>query len=289
VSAYSHPDVTLPPVRARLVSVLTRRYPLYSGRGRLANHPTVQWFAGNPSGVVWADVDGGKLLADLQEHIGRAAFYCRDLDPKVSWICRRLVQEGDTVLDIGANIGLMTLLLARLTGPSGTVIAWEPNPALFDRLQWAVRENGRSHVAVRNEALGDKPGTLELRVPRHNQGNGSLTRYRNDLNSDVFNVSVTTLDASLSQPVHFIKLDVEGFEPQVLRGATRILRESRPLILIENNGDDRTALEILQSNGYRLLYVPKCLSRMRLEHYDGSTEANDFLAVPSGRFDSLPL
>ena len=109
----------MPSLRQSLLATLLRRYPLYSGAGTLANSKLVATLAGTSHESVWCPTSGGDVLAPLHDYVGRAAYYCGDLDPKISWVCKKLVNPGDTVCDIGANIGIVTLLLSRLVGNAG--------------------------------------------------------------------------------------------------------------------------------------------------------------------------
>src|SRR5882762_8193075 len=94
--------------RQSLVARLTRLYPFYSGCGTFANKSLIHKIAGESSENVWCCVSGGEILARLDDYVGRSAFYVGDLDRKITWICAQIVKSGDTVLDIGANIGLVT-------------------------------------------------------------------------------------------------------------------------------------------------------------------------------------
>src|SRR5439155_23701316 len=151
----------------------------------------------------------------------------------------RFLRDGMTVLDIGAHHGFYTLLASSRVGSSGSVIAFEPSPRERVRLERHVRLNKCANVRIEQTALGASPGKAELFLVE------GMEDYCNSLRPPAVNaetrrvpVNVTTLDEFLSSTrltgVHFIKLDVEGAELEVLKGASNLLRQSsRPVFMIE--------------------------------------------------------
>jgi FkbM family methyltransferase len=288
---------TTPTFRQSLVASITRSYPLYSGRGRVANHPLVSSLIGpvEGSGLVWAQVTGGEILAPLRDHVGRAAFFCGDLDPKVTWIFRKLIQRGDTVLDIGANIGVTTVAMASMTGPTGRVHSFEPNPELQHLLKQVIERNHLTQATLHSMALGPIDTLMELRVPQSNFGMGSLVHHGNPTDA-IHSVPVRRLDDIVIQEgitsIRLIKIDVEGFEADVFEGAQNVLRDMAPdAILFELNDEkgafgEQPVVQILDAAGYDFLAVPVCKVQMHLRHKP-LTEArqpgeNDYLAVRKG-------
>ncbi len=164
----------MPTIRQSLTAALLRRYPFYSGAGSLANSRIVTLLAGKSDERSWCSTSGGDVLASLSDYVGRAAFFCGDLDPKVSWVCKKLVKPGDIVCDIGANIGIVTLLLSRLVGKQGRVLAFEPNPTSWDALQAAIDRNRMSNALALPFALGSTREERTLTIPFDNSGAASL-------------------------------------------------------------------------------------------------------------------
>ncbi|HEY9601561.1 MAG TPA: FkbM family methyltransferase [Allocoleopsis sp.] len=289
----------MPTIRQSLVANLTRLYPLYSGCGTFANKPFIQKLAGTNNESVWSQVPGGEILVPLNDYVGRAAFYVGDLDRKITWICAQIVRPGDTVLDIGANIGMVTLWLSTLVGKSGKVHAFEPNPKLQKMLEETLNHNQVSNVCLHPVALGAEQGSLELRIPRVNAGAASLIRNGDLIDCDVVEVPVRTLSEIVEEEgiksIRLIKIDVEGFEAEVLKGGQDVLGTIRPeAILFELNERlegavrDQPVIKILSDFGYGFFSIPRCLFRMHLEYFDPNTSnaltGNDFLAVPKGKF-----
>lgn len=130
------------------------------------------------------------------------------------------IRPGDTVWDIGANVGLYTLQFSRQVGPGGRVVAFEPSPTNFTRLEEATAS--LSNVTLQGCGLGDANATLMLQ-----QGEDELGATTRVGGSDGVAVDVRVGDeliaAGLSPP-HVIKLDVEGFEGEVMRGLSRCLQ-----------------------------------------------------------------
>ena len=287
----------MPTIRQSFIASLTRLYPFYSGCATFANKSFLQKLAGTSLERVWSHVPGGEVLAPLNDYVGRAAFYVGDLDRKITWICTQIVRPGDTVLDIGANIGMVTLWLSKLVGNNGKVHAFEPNPMLQKILEETLKYNSVSNIRLHPIALGSEEGSLELRIPRLNAGAASLIRNRELSNCDVIKVPVRPLSKIVVEEgiksVRMIKIDVEGFEAEVLQGGQEVLRSIRPeAILFELNERSRCAaceqpvIKILRDFGYRFFSIPRCFLQMHLEHFDPDSSSqligHDFLAVHEG-------
>jgi FkbM family methyltransferase len=143
-----------------------------------------------------------------------------------------LIEPGMHVVDVGANLGLYALLLARLVGPRGRVHAFEPEPTLFQALQSNCRRNGADNVSPVNCALGATAGSVAFYRSLFNSGDNRL----GDLSwkGERLEVRLCRLDDVLpDRPIDFVKMDVQGYEFQVLQGATRLLAQGRPSVYFE--------------------------------------------------------
>ena len=287
----------MPTLRQRLGSKVTRRYPLLSGCATFANKLLLRKLLGESSEQVWCDVPGGRVLASLDDYVGRAAYYVGDLDRKITWICSQLLRPGDTALDIGANIGIVTLWMSRLVGGRGAIHAFEPNPRLQRILNDTLVKNGVRNVSVHGYALGASSETLPLRIPRSNMGAASLVRNENNESAEVVEVPVLPLSEVVRdlkiKSIGLMKMDVEGFEAAVLRGGRQVLHEMQPpAILFELNEPtsgsigDLPVIKILRDHGYGFFAIPKCLVRMSLIRFQPELAlelpSHDYLAVPTG-------
>ena len=284
----------MPTISQSLLAILTRRYPLYSGGIRFANHALIQKLGGTGDDLAWARVKGGEVLCNLNDLVGRTAFYTGDLDRKISWVCARIVKPGDTVLDIGANVGIVSLWLAKLVGNNGKVHAFEPNPELQQLLNQTIQRNHADNICPHPVALGSKPGQLELRILENNTGSGSLILDYRLMNCRVVKVPVQTLDSIVVREkitaIRLMKIDVEGFEAEVLRGGSHVLESVRPQAVLfefvdkcEGRLSDQPVFKILLEAGYGFFAIPKCRFQMYLESFDPNRTNDDgitdFLAV----------
>lgn len=167
-------------------------------------------------------------------------------------VMRRFLKRGDTCVDVGGHLGYYCLLMARIVGPKGRVISFEPVQENMAVLKENVALNGFTNVELVNCALGERPGTLSLIRPKNFElsWTPSVRGYSVEGDRDSVEVKVETLDGFLSRGGHkpsIIKIDVEGAELDVLRGATETLRTTRPAVLLEIHGwGDAASDEILK-------------------------------------------
>lgn len=143
------------------------------------------------------------------------------------------VKPGDVFYDVGANIGFFSVLAARLVGPDGRVHAFEPEPRNAAAVRRNAKLNGFATITVHEAAVADTVGTIRLIVTEHP---GGATIDANSAGADAqrtIEVKSVTLDSLDAEPATFVKIDVEGTEPAVLRGMLRLAAEHKPLILVE--------------------------------------------------------
>ncbi|HEX9671072.1 MAG TPA: FkbM family methyltransferase [Thermoanaerobaculia bacterium] len=196
----------------------------------------------NERAVVIKEIAPGlRLFVDLSDQVVGMGIVHGSYETEELELVRRHVRAGDTALDIGANVGLFTIHMAALVGPQGKVYAFEPSPELAELLARSVAENGfAGRVELVRAAVADRSGTAGLfsgHDPLNRSGSFLLRGGAvPEVPGDVLDVPVIQLDAQpLRRPVSLVKIDVEGAEPLALRGAERLLREDRPIILAEIN------------------------------------------------------
>jgi FkbM family methyltransferase len=158
-------------------------------------------------------------------------------EPEVSATLRRLLRPGQTFVDIGANVGWFSLLGASVVGPSGRVVAIEPNPQNVALLRKSAADNGFGNIDAVCVALGEAPGAVALET---DGSNGRVVPVAGPPERPVeaaFVVACWPLDTVLAsvgaKQVDLIKLDVEGAEPLVLRGGAATIARDQPVIISE--------------------------------------------------------
>jgi FkbM family methyltransferase len=179
------------------------------------------------AGMRGARVFGAWMELDLSEHIQRM-IYLGAYEREETRLVLGYLRPGMTVLDVGANVGYYTLAAAARVGPKGRVIAVEPSPYAADRLAATVSANAIEHVRIERLALGSRSADLPLYLPLPDNHAPSLL---GDPGRASVTVPVRTLDACLPDwavdRVDLLKLDVEGYEAEVLAGASVALSAGR--------------------------------------------------------------
>lgn len=226
----------------------------------------------------------------------------------------RLLRRGDWAIDAGGQKGWYAMMLARAVGPTGGVLTVEADPAAADLLQANLRRNGFTNVTLVREAAGDATRDVEFHL---NDYVGWSSMAPNPLQQARVRRRVTVrmrpLDEMLADAapaagarVAFLKIDVEGAEARVLRGATRVLTEHAPLIWMEINPSSLSAAgsspaelgDVLEPLGYRFWrscgeqrWPRKCRAWFRpTGRLADLSEEMDVLGVPPSRTDdALPL
>lgn len=207
---------------------------------------------------------GAMLYPAADMYIGRSLDRYGEFSEGEMEVMRQVVRPGQLVLDVGANIGTHTVVLARIVGDGGSVLAFEPQRRIFQILCANVALNALGNVHTHHAAVGRQPGSIT--VPRLdlsaacNFGGLSLQGAARGEP-----VPVMTIDGLNLPACHFMKIDVEGMEGEVLAGAERTICKYRPVLYLENDREDRSAAlisELLRLE-YRLywhlprLYNPK--------------------------------
>lgn len=148
---------------------------------------------------------------------------------------RRLLKPGQRVIDIGANYGIYTLVMANLVGPDGKVWAFEPASSTADLLAASIAANSYGHVLLERSALSSVSGWARLSLNKNSELNELVRDEQFVGESEV--VSLVTLDASMERyrwaGIDFMKIDAEGEEANILKGGTKFFEDESPLIQYE--------------------------------------------------------
>jgi len=213
--------------------------------------------------VMVPNVNGFTMLVKGTDMgIGRELAFYRVHEPTVTKLLPGFVRPGDTVLDIGANIGYYALLFSQLVGASGTVIAVEPHPENVHLLELNLKFNRVTNVKVMPFAVSDEVGTAEMFV---SDGSNWHSLHPTDLTSQrkisVPTVTIDTITAQLGGSVDLIRMDIEGWEVKALKGAEGTLKRDLPALVVEvhpnymQEGEIRQFLSWLRSFGYEQGFV----------------------------------
>lgn len=172
---------------------------------------------------------------------------------------RKFIKPGDTVIDVGANIGTHAVAFSRMVGKGGKVFAFEPQPRIFKILEANIQLNKLGNVFFSDKAIS----SYEIIVPLHIEelppddvkfNFGAKSLFSDDLarmNGPA--IEITAIDAFASDlSPSLIKIDVEGMEADVIQGAIETIARCKPILYVENNGDDSTYIaRALDQIGYR--------------------------------------
>jgi FkbM family methyltransferase len=223
-------------------------YKLYTAAKKmgLMRLPLVQYIAAKvydyvrPQGELFVNVEGNKLYLRPEDRTITPILIANETFEKCeTYLCKQHIKPGMTVIDIGANIGYFTLLFAKLVGDKGKVISFEPEPGNFLFLEKNIASNNFICANAHNLALSDKTATMDLYVGEISQTTSSFIKENilYEENVDRVSVKTVTLDEFLEvqhiKNVDFVKIDVQGFEETVFRGAEKLLSSSSLSIIME--------------------------------------------------------
>jgi FkbM family methyltransferase len=178
----------------------------------------------------WITVHGVPMIVDIHDYgIGTQLFLKGTYGAGRVEEIRKIVKEGDTVIDIGANIGYFTVLLANIVGNGGKVYAFEPDPRNTKLLKRTIERNGWKNVFLVNNAVSNMVGELTL-YQTHSHAGNSISQCEAE---STIKVDVVTIDSVLNmQKVSFIKMDMDGSEPLAIIGMKNLILRSPNLKIL---------------------------------------------------------
>ena len=287
-------------LKVREIFALVLRYVPVRGRWRF-----IQFICGDikrPTPVIARIPHVGVMELDLSSDLEREIFVSGthgDEHLVSKWILKSLVLQGSVFVDVGANVGYHTIRTARhLRKLGGSVIAFEPIQANFDRLLTNVRLNKLGNIRAERIGLADKEGDVE--VSRSTQGSSNFSLGSTGEFSELIHL-VSFDDYIISNNIgriDSIKLDIEGAEVRALRGMQKTIERLRPVLIVEINpmwtrrmGTSTTELIDMLSGFKYILFSIKTRdirNREEMVSYvdpNGNREIN-VIAIPKEKYGS---
>jgi FkbM family methyltransferase len=247
--------------------------------GRFAN------FLRNKEGTIKSGVGKGLFI-----NVGNsaAAYVFGTFKSDLQSFLSSTVKQGNTFYDVGANVGFFSLLAARLVGPKGKVISFEPLPDNLVNLRENMKRNQFLNVQILPFALGANNEEQVFQVSERptwgklkSVGNDAPDKYLSDIK-----VAVRRLDDLLSDgaipPPDFVKIDVEGAEVEVIEGAQKTLTRHRPTLIIELHGTGNLLTPKFAGIGYCAIPLNRKFDNVAEAHWNAT-----ILAIPAERFESV--
>jgi FkbM family methyltransferase len=205
-----------------------------------------------PRVIIRGPASGYRICVSPAENL---SYLLGTAEPHLQNAIRRYVREGDTVYDIGANIGYVSLSLSKKVGPTGSVIAFEPLPANIQILRRNIDINDIDNIRLLDYAASDRFGEAVIRTAE-NPATASLVWHRGDTSASEISIKTVTVDGlvesgELRHPT-FVKIDVEGAEGMVLQGMHRTIASAQPVLFVECSELGReTVWRMLQGFDYK--------------------------------------
>jgi FkbM family methyltransferase len=230
-------------------------------------------------------LDGYRMYVNVAEHCGIVSYFFRE--SVTAWLTPRLVGPGGRCADVGANAGIYTFLFGSLVGPSGRVVAFEPNPSCASLIERSIALNGwEDRVSLVPRAVSDVAGQrvrFFLSTNPNNTGTSSLLNHGVYVDDESAIEALTTSLDSYSREHGIerwsvVKVDVERAEDRVMRGAAGLLAAHRIDYLITEMLAGTDAQRILEGYGYRWFLIDQQSSLVPIERVAPGHFA-DFLAV----------
>jgi len=233
-----------------------------------------------PRNIVRGLAAGYQMSVSPAENLG---YLLGTYEPHLQKIIKEYVAKGETVYDVGANVGYVSLLLAKRVGPSGRIVAFEPVPQNIDSFRENIKLNRLGNVELFECAASDKSGYAVIRIAE-SLSTASLVWHRKHHPSTELVIRTVSVDelvesGDVALPT-FVKIDVEGAEGGVLLGMRRTVAAARPVLFVECSEASReTVWYLLRELGYR---CQSAISRQWVDRFEDYYHS-DFLWLPGHR------
>jgi FkbM family methyltransferase len=212
----------------------------------------------------------GKLYCYEDDFMKHIFLKDGDWEPELNDIFKRYINKNSIVVDIGASIGINTIKMSKF---AKKVYSFEPFTQSFELLNTNISINNLDNVETFNYGLGNEEKNIDkmwfgFLNKKKNMGTLRINKLYNLYNEPVdVNIKIKKLDNILNEPIDFIKIDVEGFENEVLLGAMNIITKYKPIIIMENWNIDNE-YDILQNLGYSMFRLNENVLYIYFNKYD---------------------
>ena len=245
--------------------------------------------------------NGAQALVVVDDYVGRALYLWGEHDPRITDVLNAVLCPGDTVLDIGANLGAVSLFACAKVGSTGRVHCFEPQPLVAQCLRTSMLINGYSQAVVHECGLSSQSGTAEMEILQAgNLGTATIIAKPAPTADRAIKIRIENagefIRALGCQRVALVKIDVEGHEEVILTSMRDWMREAQPgIVLFESFvGNDgfwaESSVRFLAELGYEFLsYDLKKYWQTRLHRISkeiGHPGGHDFVAVLPGRLQA---
>lgn len=182
---------------------------------------------------------GIKLNVDSNEYIQSLLYVFGDYEYSTIAFLHNVIKHQDIIIDVGANIGYLSLVCSKLVGTNGMVLSFEPDPLNFSYLKENIALNNANNISAHQLALSNQNSVLKLYHSKidHNAGAHSMMYNERVVSEDYVEIQAMIFDNTEIQKsipkVDFIKIDVEGVEMDVLQGMYQTIQKHKPMLLIE--------------------------------------------------------
>lgn len=231
---------------------------------------------------------GPLLFLRGDQYVGRSLELYGEFSELESTLFDQIVRPGFHVVEVGANIGAHTVQLARRVGPQGRIVAFEPQRVIHQILCANIALNAQFNVYTHHAGVGAAAGTLQ--VPAVNYaGAGNFGGISLNQTGAGESVPIVRLDDMEFPMLHFLKIDVEGMEHDVLDGARQTLEQHRPVLYVENDRKEKSPalIKLLLALGYTLywhtppLFNPQNFASNTVNVFGNIVSVN-LLCIPQG-------
>lgn len=265
------------------------------GKERLA-----RWFAPSPqlkttlkNGIIWLRDEDIAMYTTADNYIEWTILNTGTYEDETGKLIKISLREGDNALDIGGNIGLQSLRMSKCVGPAGKVYAFEPLQHIQEKFKKNITLNKATNVKLFEIALSDESGEMVYKLDKNTWNQGTFSLKNEPTGTDAQTVITKVADElpeiqQLSN-LALIKIDVEGFEFNVLRGLQLTLQKHRPRIIFEYDSNYwtstgqsiNTCFDFLTGLGYTI-YQISAVGAERIEKASAINSGNLFCLPHEG-------